>query len=91
MNQCAHARYRSCLQNDRLSYTVAFKLKAVDYAEQNGSRSASEQYDVNEKQVRDWRGKKAELESLSKSRRSQRVGAKPHWPELEEKLYDWSV
>ena len=39
-----------------------------------------------EKLIRDWRKKKAELQSLPGSRRSQRPGIKPYWPELEDKL-----
>lgn len=76
-------------KSKRLSYTVGFKLKVIEFAEKNSNRSAQRQFDVNEKLVRDWRKKKVELESLPKSRRSQRVGAKPHWPELEEKLHEW--
>ena len=71
------------------SYTAAFKLKVVEFAEKNSSRSAEREFDVNEKQIRDWKKKKAELQSLSASCRSQRTGVKPYWPELEDKLHQW--
>ena len=80
----------SSLKKRRMSYTAAFKLKVIEYAEKNGgNRSSQQQFGVNEKQVREWRKKKAELESGSKSSRSQRVGVKPYWPELEQKVHDW--
>ncbi len=43
----------------RASYTVSFKLKVVEDAENKKSnRAAAMEYGVNEKQVRDWRQKK---------------------------------
>ena len=72
-----------------LSYNAAFKLKVVEFAEKNGNRSAQRQFDVNEKQVRDWRKKRDELRSLLPSRQLQRVEVRPYWPELEHKLHGW--
>ena len=71
----------------RCSYTAALKL--VEYAERHDNRSAGREFDICEKLIRDWRKKKAELQSLPGSRRSQRPGIKPYWPELEDKLNDW--
>ena len=73
----------------RASYTAGFKLKVVETAEKCGNRAAGREHSVNEKLVRDWRKKKAELKALPRIKRSLRVGAKPHWAELESKLTEW--
>ena len=52
----------------RCSYTAAFKLKLVEYAERHGNRCAGREFDVCEKLIRNWRKKKAELQSLPGSR-----------------------
>ena len=70
----------------RSSYTAAFKLKVVETAEKVGNRSAGREHLVSEKLVRDWRKKKAVLSALPKRTRSQRVGVKPRWPEIETKV-----
>ena len=54
----------------RASYTTAFKLKVIETAEKCGNRVAGRGYSVNEKLVRDWRKKKAELEALPRGKRS---------------------
>ena len=50
--------------------TALFKLKVIDTAEKCGNRAAGREYSVNEKLVRDWRKKKAELEALPRGKRS---------------------
>ena len=71
------------------SYTAVFKLKVVESSEKNSNRSAEREFDVNEKQIRDSKKKKAELQSQPASCPSQRTGVKPYWPELEDKLHDY--
>lgn len=77
------------MASKRASYTAVFKLKVIETAEKCGNRAAGREYSVNEKLVRDWRKKKAELEALPRGKRSLRAGAKPHWPELENKVTEW--
>ena len=72
-----------------MSYTAGFKLRVIETAEQSGNRSAGREHYVSEKLVREWRKKKSELKALPRTRRSQRVGAKPQWPELEIKVTEW--
>ena len=74
---------------ERRSYTVGFKLKVIECAENSGNRSAGRKWGINEKLVRDWRKKKARLTELPRKARSQRPGVKEHWPELERKLEEW--
>ena len=58
----------------RMSYTVAFKLQVVELAEKSGNRSAAREHGINEKLIRDWRKKKAELEVLPRTARLKRLG-----------------
>ena len=55
--------YCGCAKSGR----CGFKLKVVEFAEKNSNRSAKREFDVNEKQIRDWKKKKAELQSLPAS------------------------
>ena len=77
-------------QRTRKSYRSEFKLRVVAYAEQQGIRQAVDNYDVNEKSVRQWRQKKTVLERMPKTRRSMR-GRGPKWPKLESQLVDWII
>ena len=67
----------------RFSYTTKFKLAVVEFAESNSNREAERCYAVTEKCVRDWRKQKTKLEKMPKSKRADRPGGKPFWPELE--------
>ena len=61
------------------SSTSVFKLKVIEFAEMNSNRNAEREFDVNQKQIRDWKKKKAELKSLSSSCLSQRNHIGPNW------------
>ena len=58
------------MASKRASYTAALKLKVIETADKCGNRAAGREYSVNEKLVRDWRKKKAELEALPRGKRS---------------------
>ena len=73
----------------RHSYTARYKLTVVEFVEKTNNCAAQRKFGVSEKLVRDWRNNKAELESLPKSRSTHRVGVRPRWPELEEKIHKW--
>ena len=60
---------RLYMASKRASYTAAFKLEVIETAEKCGNRAAGREYCVNEKLVRDWRKKKAELEALPLGKR----------------------
>ena len=49
----------SSKKKSRLSYSVTFKLAAVDHAETHGNRATARYLGINEKQIRDWRSKKS--------------------------------
>ena len=70
----------------RKSYTAAFKLEVVKFAEENdGNMAAHRKYGVSEKCVRDWRKAKDTLRMTKKSKKANR-GCKARWMNLEDKL-----
>ena len=50
-----------------MSYTVGFKLKAVELAEAISNRNAGKESGINEKLVRDWRKKLVKLPRASRA------------------------
>ena len=91
--QCAlfRSRHSKCVmeRKKRFSYTTKFKLAVVEFAERNSNREAERCYGVSEKCVRDWRKQKTKLEKMPMSKRADRPGGKPFWPELEARLVSW--
>ena len=72
------------------SYDAAFKLKVIEFAEQNTNRSAARKYGVDEKRVREWKKQKDQLGSLnSKKRRLDGGGCKAALPNMEEEFVAW--
>ena len=45
----------------RSSYTTAFKLQAVDYAENSGYRSAARHFDIDKNKVRLWEKSRVQI------------------------------
>ncbi|XP_050401088.2 uncharacterized protein LOC126817954 [Patella vulgata] len=73
----------------RNSYTAAFKLEVVNYAEENdGNMAAHRMYGVSEKCVRDWRKAKEALRQTKKTKKANR-GCKARWGDLEDKLEEY--
>ena len=68
-NTSRHVEYSMTMASKRASYMAAFKLKVIETAEKCENRAAGREYSVNEKLVRDWRKKKAELEALPRGKR----------------------
>ncbi|XP_073538397.1 uncharacterized protein [Phyllobates terribilis] len=54
----------------RRSYEAGFKLKVVSRAEESNNSIASREFCVDEKQVREWRKMKADLEKIPKAKKS---------------------
>ena len=76
--------------NKKRSFDAAFKLRVVQYAEMNTNRGAATKYSVNEKQVRQWGMKKADLKELpKKKKRMDGGGRKPRLPDIETMLLAW--
>ncbi|XP_058026230.1 neurotrophin receptor-interacting factor homolog isoform X2 [Ahaetulla prasina] len=72
----------------RRSYEAAFKLKVVSRAEESNNSIASREFCVDEKQVREWRKMKADLEKLPKAKKARR-GLTTSYGALETELHKW--
>ncbi|GFU94504.1 hypothetical protein TNCV_2644901 [Trichonephila clavipes] len=70
------------MKRKRVSYTVDFKLKALEKAKKVGNREAARFFNVDESNIRLWRKNKTNFENCDRRKRADRRG-KPHWPELE--------
>ena len=71
------------------SYDAAFKLAAIECAENTTNRAAAS-CEKFSRRIREWRQKKSELESLpSKKKRLEGGGRKAALPEMEEELVAW--
>ena len=47
------------------SYTVSFKITAIQYAELHGNRAAERKFNVDRKRIREWRAKRDEIGNMS--------------------------
>lgn len=72
----------------RQSYTMAEKLKVIQFAEQHGNRSAQREFDIAESNIRLWRRSKENLEKMPRLQRANR-GKKAAWPRLEQDVMAW--
>uniref|UniRef100_A0A8C5MVE4 HTH CENPB-type domain-containing protein n=1 Tax=Leptobrachium leishanense TaxID=445787 RepID=A0A8C5MVE4_9ANUR len=72
----------------RRSYDAGFKLKVVSRAEESNNSIASREFCFDEKQVREWRKTKADLEKIPKTKKARR-GAKTSYGALEAELHTW--
>lgn len=70
------------------SYTAAFKLKVIFYAQEYGKRAAARKFKVHEKCVRNWCKQREELSATNGSRRAFR-GKKSQYPSIETKIIDY--
>ena len=43
------------------SYNAAFKLKVIEFTEQNTNRGAARKYGIDEKRVREWKKQRISL------------------------------
>ncbi|KAH8028388.1 hypothetical protein HPB51_016501 [Rhipicephalus microplus] len=72
------------------SFTAAFKLQVIDYAEEHGKRATGQKYDVDEKRVRYWMEQKDALAATYRSRKAFRR-KKCKYPQLESQLLNYVV
>uniref|UniRef100_A0A803JWI5 HTH CENPB-type domain-containing protein n=1 Tax=Xenopus tropicalis TaxID=8364 RepID=A0A803JWI5_XENTR len=74
----------------RRSYEAGFKLKVVSRAEESNNSIASREFCVDEKQVREWRKMKADLEKIPKAKKARR-GLMTSFGVLETELHAWVI
>lgn len=81
---------RVCMppQQSQRSYTVKFKLTAVEYALENGNRAARRCFGVSEKMVRDWQRSEEKLHAMKSTKKADQE-MKARWSELEARLLAW--
>ena len=73
---------------ERISYTVGFKLKVIQYAREHGNRAAGRNFGIAETCARRWQKEEEKLRKLPKDKRALR-GGKAKFPELEQNMQDW--
>ena len=74
----------------RLSYSIAFKIKVVNYTEKHGNRAAESRFGSppTEKMIREWRKQRKNLIKAHKSKKTL-CSCAPKWPKLEEYVKNW--
>ena len=69
------------------NYTVAFKLKVVEYTQDHSKRETSKMFGIDRKRVQDWCKQKEDLCGAGRSaKRLKGGGAKPLFTPIEEQL-----
>ena len=76
------------MPSKQMKYTAKFKFQVVKFAKETNTCTASWEFCVNEKLVRDWRKQIEKLKHMPKNKCSNQ-GKKYQWPELEDKLIVW--
>ena len=76
------------MDSRRRKYTIAFKLRVIEAAENTNNSVSAREFSVNEKLVKDWRKRSHKLHHMPKRKCRGRTGI-AKWPELEKKIADW--
>src|SRR5687768_6169923 len=77
-------------QKKRRQWNAREKLMVVLYQENGHSiRATANKYDIEPKQVRDWKSKKNDLMHVAPYIQRLNIGARPKYPQLEDKLLVW--
>jgi len=76
----------------RLSYSIAFKIEVVNYAEKHGNLAAERRSGspATEMMIREWRKQRKDLIKADKSKKTLRSCA-AKWPKLEEYVKNWII
>ncbi|CAG8456259.1 23334_t:CDS:2, partial [Gigaspora rosea] len=80
------------LVHKKRSYTIAFKLEVIAYAEGTSNRHAAVFYNIDRKRVQEWRKKKTKLENKTNKDQARVLegrGRKAMYPALEKELLDY--
>jgi transposase-like protein len=79
-------------EKKRRQWNAREKLTIITYLEKHPSqsvRATATAFNIEPKQVRDWRNKKEELMQISPHIKRMNKGRSPKYPELEENIYNW--
>ena len=74
----------------RKSYSIGFKLEAIDLAKVSGNRKIAAKFGVDESMIRRWRKQeKSFLEMSNKSRKTKQRYRQPRYPLLDLEIMKW--
>ena len=73
----------------RRSFTVERKLEITAYTEKHGYREAEREFNINEKNIRDWRKSKNLLNVIPEKKAKR--GGFAHWPDLEKAVKKYAI
>lgn len=77
---------------ERKTYTINFKLEAIEFAQQNSISKAAEKYGVHVSQIKRWKGQKQLMEeNQNKDKKVAKRLRGCRWPVLEEYLVQWII
>ena len=76
------------IKQKRSSYDAAFKLQVVGFATVNNNCAAARKFGVDEKQVREWKKRKNNLEEMPRAKKACRTGV-AQFSELEKDLSEF--
>ena len=74
------------------SYTIAFKLKVIDYAVLHGNHKASRDFKVDRKRIREWRQNEKSLrahDQRSKRKNLNGQGRAIEFPDIDDQVHSW--
>jgi len=80
------------IKRETLSYSIAFKIEVMNYAEKRGNKAAERRFGLppTEKMIREWRKQRKDLIKADKSEKTLRSCA-PKWPKNEEYVKNWII
>jgi len=75
-----------------LSYSIAFKIEVMNYAEKHGNQAAERRFGSppTEKMIWEWRKQRKDLIKADKSKKTL-CSCVPKWPKLEEYVKNWII
>ena len=74
----------------RKSYSIGFKLEAIDLAKVSGNRKIAAKFGVDESMIRRWRKQeKSFLQMSNKSRKTKQRYRQPRYPLLDLEIMKW--
>lgn len=73
----------------RKSYSLKYKLDAIEYAQNNSISLAAEAFGVHRNLITKWKNQKVEFQSLPNQQKHVKKERSAKWPELEVHLKEW--
>ncbi|GFU54204.1 hypothetical protein TNCV_3618611 [Trichonephila clavipes] len=70
--------------------STGFKIKLIQFAKENGNRSAAKMFDIGESSIREWKKSEMTIINMSKKKYALRKRVMK-WPILEESVANWAL